>query len=162
MKVFSLACTFYQLSMFLAPLKFLNAAWLTWKWNWSEILWLAFDVLYFRLPFQKSNLMFKRLDASTLPEDILSNTQPLPMMAHSAGSALLVCKCVQNCVFAVCASLFVLAQCFSLSWCRTRGGFVALSPISPQELFLQPMSSDTETSQQQNLVRKRANMSIQH
>ncbi|XP_050925931.1 voltage-dependent R-type calcium channel subunit alpha-1E isoform X1 [Lates calcarifer] len=75
-----------------------------------------------QLEAQKSNLMFKRLDASTLPEDILSNTQPLPMMAHSAGSAL------------------------------TRGGFVALSPISPQELFLQPMSSDTDASQQQNLV----------
>ncbi|CAK6957645.1 voltage-dependent R-type calcium channel subunit alpha-1E-like [Scomber scombrus] len=72
-----------------------------------------------QLEAQKSSLMFKRLDASTLPEDILSNTQPLPMMAHSAGSAL------------------------------TRGGFVALSPISPQELFLQPISSDTEAGQQQ-------------
>ncbi|XP_038573807.1 voltage-dependent R-type calcium channel subunit alpha-1E isoform X3 [Micropterus salmoides] len=75
-----------------------------------------------QLEAQKSNLMFKRLDASTLPEDILSNTQTLPMMAHSAGSAL------------------------------TRGGFVALSPISPQELFLQPISSDVDASQQQNLV----------
>ncbi|XP_013878045.1 voltage-dependent N-type calcium channel subunit alpha-1B [Austrofundulus limnaeus] len=74
-----------------------------------------------QLEAQKSKLMFKRLDASTLPEDILSNTQPLPMMAHSAGSAL------------------------------TRGGFVALSPISPQELFLQPISSDVDASQQQNL-----------
>ncbi|KAI3374886.1 hypothetical protein L3Q82_021425 [Scortum barcoo] len=83
-----------------------------------------------QLEAQKSNLMFKRLDASTLPEDILSNTQTLPMMAHSAGSAL------------------------------TRGGFVALSPISPQELFLQPMSSDIDASQQQNPVRKRSNMSI--
>ncbi|XP_029381069.1 voltage-dependent R-type calcium channel subunit alpha-1E-like [Echeneis naucrates] len=73
-----------------------------------------------QLEAQKSNLMFKRLDASTLPEDILSNTAPLPTMAHSAGSAL------------------------------TRGGFVALSPISPQELFLQPMSSDTDANQQQN------------
>lgn len=70
-----------------------------------------------QLEAQKSSLMFKRLDASTLPEDILSN-QPLPMMQHSAGSAL------------------------------TRGGFVALSPISPQELFLQPMSSDIDASQQ--------------
>ncbi|XP_037538108.1 voltage-dependent R-type calcium channel subunit alpha-1E [Nematolebias whitei] len=75
-----------------------------------------------QLEAQKSKLMFKRLDASTLPEDILSNTQTLPMMAHSAGSAL------------------------------TRGGFVALSPISPQELFLQPISSDVDASQQQNLV----------
>ncbi|XP_019203830.1 voltage-dependent R-type calcium channel subunit alpha-1E isoform X3 [Oreochromis niloticus] len=73
-----------------------------------------------QLEAQKSSLMFKRLDASALPEDILSN-QPLPMMPHSAGSAL------------------------------TRGGFVALSPISPQELFLQPMSSDGDASQQ-NLV----------
>ncbi|XP_042370710.1 voltage-dependent R-type calcium channel subunit alpha-1E-like, partial [Plectropomus leopardus] len=83
-----------------------------------------------QLEAQKSNLMFKRLDASTLPEDILSNTQTLPMMAHSAGSAL------------------------------TRGGFVALSPISPQELFLQPISSDTEAGQQQNLVRKSTNMRL--
>lgn len=37
---------------------------------------------------------------------------------------------------------------------RTRGGFVALSPISPQELFLQSMSSDTDAAQQQNLVSK--------
>ncbi|XP_061588385.1 voltage-dependent R-type calcium channel subunit alpha-1E-like [Cololabis saira] len=73
-----------------------------------------------QLEAQRSNLMFKRLDASTLPEDILSNTQPLPMMAHSAGSAL------------------------------TRGGFVALSPISPGELFLQPISSEGDASQQQN------------
>ncbi|XP_024129220.1 voltage-dependent R-type calcium channel subunit alpha-1E isoform X3 [Oryzias melastigma] len=71
-----------------------------------------------QLEAQKSNLMFKRLDASTLPEDVLSNTQPLPLMAHSAGSAL------------------------------TRGGFVALSPISPQELFLQPISSETDANQQ--------------
>ncbi|XP_016525258.1 voltage-dependent R-type calcium channel subunit alpha-1E isoform X6 [Poecilia formosa] len=75
-----------------------------------------------QLEAQKSNLIFKRLDASTLPEDILSNTTPLPMMAHSAGSAL------------------------------TRGGFVALSPISPQELFLPPISSDTDAGQQQNVV----------
>uniref|UniRef100_A0A1A7WB98 Calcium channel, voltage-dependent, R type, alpha 1E subunit n=1 Tax=Iconisemion striatum TaxID=60296 RepID=A0A1A7WB98_9TELE len=74
-----------------------------------------------QLEAQKSKLIFKRLDASTLPEDILSNTQPLPMMAHSAGSAL------------------------------TRGGFVALSPISPQELFLQPISSDADAGQQQSL-----------
>ncbi|KAM3604922.1 uncharacterized protein V6R79_018100 [Siganus canaliculatus] len=75
-----------------------------------------------QLEAQKSSLMFKRLDASTLPEDILSNTQTLPMMAHSAGSAL------------------------------TRGGFVALSPISPQELFLQPISSDLDATQQQTPV----------
>ncbi|XP_063742041.1 voltage-dependent R-type calcium channel subunit alpha-1E-like isoform X1 [Eleginops maclovinus] len=75
-----------------------------------------------QLEAQKSSLIFKRLDASTLSEDILSNTQTLPIMAHSAGSAL------------------------------TRGGLVALSPISPEELFLQPISSDTDANQQQDLV----------
>ncbi|XP_068196111.1 voltage-dependent R-type calcium channel subunit alpha-1E-like [Antennarius striatus] len=75
-----------------------------------------------QLEAQKSSLMFKRLDASTLPEDILSNTQTLPMMPHSAGSAL------------------------------TRGGFVALSPISPQELFLQPIGSDIDANQDLNLT----------
>uniref|UniRef100_A0AAV2JP78 Voltage-dependent calcium channel alpha-1 subunit IQ domain-containing protein n=1 Tax=Knipowitschia caucasica TaxID=637954 RepID=A0AAV2JP78_KNICA len=75
-----------------------------------------------QLEAQKSSLMFKRLDSSSLPEDILSNTQTLPMMAHSAGSAL------------------------------TRGGFVALSPISPQELFLQPISSEVDSTPTENLV----------
>ncbi|XP_029686834.1 voltage-dependent R-type calcium channel subunit alpha-1E-like isoform X4 [Takifugu rubripes] len=75
-----------------------------------------------QLEAQKSNLMFKRLDAAALPEDILSNTQTLSTMAHTAGSAL------------------------------TRGGFVALSPISPQELFLQPISSDVDSGQEKNLV----------
>ncbi|XP_062413828.1 voltage-dependent R-type calcium channel subunit alpha-1E [Pungitius pungitius] len=75
-----------------------------------------------QLEAQKSSLMFKRLDASTLPEDILSDSQSLPMMAHSAGSAL------------------------------TRGGFLALSPISPQELFLQPISTDADGAQEQNPV----------
>ncbi|XP_068605395.1 voltage-dependent R-type calcium channel subunit alpha-1E-like [Brachionichthys hirsutus] len=84
-----------------------------------------------KLEAQKSSLMFKRLDASTLPEDILSNTQTLPMMPHSAGSAL------------------------------TRGGFVALSPISPQELFLQPISSDTDANREPGPVRKTVHMSAQ-
>lgn len=67
---------------------------------------LTCHVLY--LSFQKSNLMFKRLDASALPEDILSNTQPLPMMAHSAGSALWVCAHMQIlCTY----SMFVLYLC---------------------------------------------------
>uniref|UniRef100_A0A3Q2QQ12 Calcium voltage-gated channel subunit alpha1 E n=2 Tax=Fundulus heteroclitus TaxID=8078 RepID=A0A3Q2QQ12_FUNHE len=83
-----------------------------------------------QLEAQKSNLIFKRLDASTLPEDILSNTNPLPMMAHSAGSAL------------------------------TRGGFVALSPISPQDLFLPPISSDIDGDQQQNVQGEATNGSM--
>lgn len=39
---------------------------------------------------------------------------------------------------------------------------MALSPISPQELFLQPISSDTDASQQQNPVRERPKKSIQY
>ncbi|XP_056453311.1 voltage-dependent R-type calcium channel subunit alpha-1E-like isoform X1 [Gadus chalcogrammus] len=74
-----------------------------------------------QLEAQKSSLMFKQLDASTLPEDILSNSEPLTLMGHSAGSAL------------------------------TRGGFLALSPISPQELFLPPVSSDADSSQHQSM-----------
>lgn len=111
----------------------------------------SYVALYGFVSLQKSKLMFKRLDASTLPEDILSNTQPLPMMAHSAGSALWVSKCVQkNC----CVSVPLRLCRLTVSPYRTRGGFVALSPISPQELFLQPMSSDVDASQQQNLVRQ--------
>lgn len=130
------------------------------KLGWSPLtsIWL---VVFLFFSFQKSSLMFKRLDASTLPEDILSNTETLPMMAHSAGSALWVCACVHICNICTCVSIYVFVYCFSLSQYRTRGGFVALSPISPQELFLQPISSDTEASQQKDLVRKRTNMSLQ-
>ncbi|XP_052332755.1 voltage-dependent R-type calcium channel subunit alpha-1E-like isoform X1 [Oncorhynchus keta] len=73
-----------------------------------------------QLEAQKASLMpFQRLDASTLSEDILSNAQPLPCMPHSAGSAL------------------------------TRGGLVALSPLSPQDLLnMQPQTSDTDTRSQ--------------
>uniref|UniRef100_A0AAQ4PKN1 Voltage-dependent calcium channel alpha-1 subunit IQ domain-containing protein n=1 Tax=Gasterosteus aculeatus aculeatus TaxID=481459 RepID=A0AAQ4PKN1_GASAC len=49
----------------------------------------------------------------------------------------------------------------SPSQCRTRGGFLALSPISPQELFLQPISTDTGGAQEQNPVRKRVTGSPQ-
>ncbi len=31
--------------------------------------------------------------------------------------------------------------------CRTSGGFLALSPISPQELLLQPMTHRTDSSE---------------
>lgn len=41
--------------------------------------------------------MFKRLDAAALPEDILSNTQTLSTMAHTAGSALWVCADMIDC-----------------------------------------------------------------
>ncbi|KAI1883209.1 hypothetical protein AGOR_G00242850 [Albula goreensis] len=61
--------------------------------------------------------MFQRMDASNLPTEILSSASTLPFLSHSAGSAL------------------------------TRGGFVALSPISPQELFMQPGPADMEDSE---------------
>ncbi|XP_013855212.1 voltage-dependent R-type calcium channel subunit alpha-1E, partial [Austrofundulus limnaeus] len=63
-----------------------------------------------QLEEQKHAPMFQRMDASSLPQEILCNAKSLSFLRHSAGSAL------------------------------TRGGFVALSPISPQEMFMQPMS----------------------
>ncbi|XP_048832652.1 voltage-dependent R-type calcium channel subunit alpha-1E isoform X2 [Brienomyrus brachyistius] len=67
-----------------------------------------------QLEEQKHAPMFQRMDASSLPEDILTSAKALPFISHNAGSAL------------------------------TRGGFVALSPISPQELFVQPRTPDVE------------------
>ncbi|XP_035271203.1 voltage-dependent R-type calcium channel subunit alpha-1E isoform X2 [Anguilla anguilla] len=67
-----------------------------------------------QLEEQKHAPMFQRMDASSLPQDILSSAKALPFLPHSAGSAL------------------------------TRGGFVALSPVSPQELFMQPRTQDVE------------------
>ncbi|KAL4634881.1 voltage-dependent R-type calcium channel subunit alpha-1E isoform X3 [Arapaima gigas] len=61
-----------------------------------------------QLEEQKHAPMFQRMDASSLPQDILTNAKALPFLSHSAGSGL------------------------------TRGRFSALSPISPQEMFLQP------------------------
>ncbi|XP_024859674.1 voltage-dependent R-type calcium channel subunit alpha-1E isoform X3 [Kryptolebias marmoratus] len=63
-----------------------------------------------QLEEQKHAPMFQRMDASSLPQEILCNAKSLSFLRHSAGSAL------------------------------TRGGFVALSPVSPQEMFLQPTS----------------------
>ncbi|XP_053178386.1 voltage-dependent R-type calcium channel subunit alpha-1E [Scomber japonicus] len=63
-----------------------------------------------QLEEQKHAPMFQRMDASSLPQEILCNANMF--FKHSAGSAL------------------------------TRGGFVALSPISPQEMFLQPHSRE--------------------
>ncbi|XP_065812078.1 voltage-dependent R-type calcium channel subunit alpha-1E [Labrus bergylta] len=67
-----------------------------------------------QLEEQKHAPMFQRMDASSLPQEILCNAKALSFLRHSAGSAL------------------------------TRGGFVALSPISPQEMFLQPISHSRE------------------
>lgn len=114
----------------------------------------SWRVCYWCVPHQKSSLMFKRLDASTLPEDILSETQTLPMMAHSAGSALWVFALLQICLLCLLFQSPLFIYLFSLPLYRTRGGFVALSPISPQELFLQPISSDIEASQPENPVRE--------
>ncbi|KAK0141777.1 putative voltage-dependent R-type calcium channel subunit alpha-1E [Merluccius polli] len=68
-----------------------------------------------QLEEQKHAPMFQRMDASSLPQDILCSAKTLPFLTHGAGSAL------------------------------TRGGFVALSPITPQEMFLQrPLSHTLE------------------
>ncbi|KAM9832206.1 voltage-dependent R-type calcium channel subunit alpha-1E [Neosynchiropus ocellatus] len=67
-----------------------------------------------QLEEQKHAPMFQRMDASSLPQEILCNAKSLSFLGHSAGSAL------------------------------TRGGFVALSPISPQEMFLQPLPHSGE------------------
>ncbi|XP_053359647.1 voltage-dependent R-type calcium channel subunit alpha-1E [Clarias gariepinus] len=65
-----------------------------------------------QLEEQKHAPMFQRMDASSLPQEILCSAKALPFLTHSAGNAL------------------------------TRGGFVALSPISPQELFMQPVTPE--------------------
>uniref|UniRef100_A0A087XR72 Calcium voltage-gated channel subunit alpha1 E n=1 Tax=Poecilia formosa TaxID=48698 RepID=A0A087XR72_POEFO len=70
-----------------------------------------------QLEEQKHAPMFQRMDASSLPQEILCNAKSLSFLRHSAGSALLI---------------------------STRGGFVALSPISPQEMFLQPRPRSRE------------------
>ncbi|XP_059359981.1 probable voltage-dependent R-type calcium channel subunit alpha-1E isoform X7 [Carassius carassius] len=66
-----------------------------------------------QLEEQKHAPMFQRMDASSLPQDILCSAKALPFLSHSAGSAL------------------------------SRGGFVALSPISPQDLFMQTLAQDS-------------------
>ncbi|XP_061680587.1 voltage-dependent R-type calcium channel subunit alpha-1E [Syngnathoides biaculeatus] len=61
-----------------------------------------------QLEEQKHAPMFQRMDASSLPQEIICNAKSLAYLGHSAGSAL------------------------------TKGGFVALSPVSPQDMFLRP------------------------
>ncbi|KAK9519294.1 hypothetical protein VZT92_022034 [Zoarces viviparus] len=73
-----------------------------------------------QLEEQKHAPMFQRMDASSLPQEILCNAKSLSFLSHSAGSAL------------------------------TRGGFVALSPISPQEMFLQPLSRSREEKEEED------------
>ncbi|KAG7230766.1 hypothetical protein INR49_019580 [Caranx melampygus] len=72
-----------------------------------------------QLEEQKHAPMFQRMDASSLPQEILCNAKSLSFLRHSAGSAL------------------------------TRGGFVALSPISPQDMFLQPLSYAREEKEEE-------------
>ncbi|XP_034094495.1 voltage-dependent R-type calcium channel subunit alpha-1E-like [Gymnodraco acuticeps] len=67
-----------------------------------------------QLEEQKHAPMFQRMDASSLPQEILCNAKSLSFLGHSAGSAL------------------------------ARGGCVALSPVPPQERFLQPLSRSRE------------------
>ncbi|KAM8875060.1 voltage-dependent R-type calcium channel subunit alpha-1E isoform 4-T4 [Spinachia spinachia] len=73
-----------------------------------------------QLEEQKHAPMFQRMDASSLPQEILCNAKSLSFLRHSAGSAL------------------------------TRGGFGALSPISPQEMFLQPLSRAMEEKDEED------------
>ncbi|XP_029285223.1 voltage-dependent R-type calcium channel subunit alpha-1E isoform X2 [Cottoperca gobio] len=73
-----------------------------------------------QLEEQKHAPMFQRMDASSLPQEILCNAKSLSFLQHSAGSAL------------------------------TRGGFVALSPVSPQEMFLQPLSHSREEKEEED------------
>ncbi|XP_041862080.1 voltage-dependent R-type calcium channel subunit alpha-1E isoform X1 [Melanotaenia boesemani] len=70
-----------------------------------------------QLEEQKHAPMFQRMDASSLPQEILCNAK---FLRHSAGSAL------------------------------TRGGFLALSPISPQEMFLQALACSGEEKEEEN------------
>ncbi|XP_068600039.1 voltage-dependent R-type calcium channel subunit alpha-1E [Brachionichthys hirsutus] len=72
-----------------------------------------------QLEEQKHAPMFQRMDASSLPQEILCNAKSLSFLNHTAGSAL------------------------------TRGGFVALSPISPQEMFLQPLAHSREVKEEE-------------
>uniref|UniRef100_A0A667XDH9 Voltage-dependent calcium channel type A subunit alpha-1 n=1 Tax=Myripristis murdjan TaxID=586833 RepID=A0A667XDH9_9TELE len=72
-----------------------------------------------QLEEQKHAPMFQRMDASSLPQEILCSAKALPFLTHSAGSAL------------------------------TRGGFVALSPISPQEMFLRPLAHTMEEKEEE-------------
>ncbi|KAM9795906.1 LOW QUALITY PROTEIN: voltage-dependent R-type calcium channel subunit alpha-1E [Syngnathus typhle] len=67
-----------------------------------------------QLEEQKHAPMFQRMDASSLPQEIICNAKSLSFLGHTAGSAL------------------------------TKGGFVALSPISPQDMFLQPRPRSRE------------------
>ncbi|XP_062419225.1 voltage-dependent R-type calcium channel subunit alpha-1E isoform X4 [Pungitius pungitius] len=71
-----------------------------------------------QLEEQKHAPMFQRMDASSLPQEILCNAKSLSFLRHSAGSAL--------------------------------GGFGALSPISPQEMFLQPLSRSMEEKDEED------------
>ncbi|XP_076009435.1 voltage-dependent R-type calcium channel subunit alpha-1E [Genypterus blacodes] len=71
-----------------------------------------------QLEEQKHAPMFQRMDASSLPQEILCNANSLSFLRHGAGSAL------------------------------TRGGFVALSPISPQDMFLQPLAHSMEKGEE--------------
>uniref|UniRef100_A0A3Q4BWB4 Voltage-dependent calcium channel alpha-1 subunit IQ domain-containing protein n=1 Tax=Mola mola TaxID=94237 RepID=A0A3Q4BWB4_MOLML len=68
-----------------------------------------------QLEEQKHAPMFQRMDASSLPQEILCNARSLSFLRHSAGSA---------------------------------GGFVALSPISPQDMFLQPLPHSREEKEE--------------
>lgn len=105
--------------------------------TWCSSVWML-------QPFQRTSCP----TPSRCPWWLTALVQPCES-AHMQISAYL-----QYCTYSM--SCLCVGYLFRPSPCRTRGGFVALSPISPQELFLQPMSSDKDAGQQQNVVRKRA------
>ncbi|XP_034035578.1 voltage-dependent R-type calcium channel subunit alpha-1E-like isoform X2 [Thalassophryne amazonica] len=72
-----------------------------------------------QLEEQKHAPMFQRMDASSLPQEIICNAKSLSFFRQSTGSAL------------------------------TRGGFLALSAISPQEMFMQPLAHSKEEQQEE-------------
>lgn len=127
------------------------------KWRPLTCVWL---VMFSFLSSQKSNLMFKRLDASTLPEDILSNTQTLPMMAHSAGSALWVRAPVQIC--RICS--LCLRVCLLVSVCSDTGPGEASwlwAPSHPRSYFCSPSAPTLMPVNSRIRWESRTNMSTQ-
>uniref|UniRef100_H3DQM3 Calcium voltage-gated channel subunit alpha1 E n=1 Tax=Tetraodon nigroviridis TaxID=99883 RepID=H3DQM3_TETNG len=72
-----------------------------------------------QLEEQKHAPMFQRMDASSLPQEILCNARSLSFLRHS--------------------------PVFSFS---SRGGFLALSPISPQDMFLQAFSHSRQSGKE--------------
>lgn len=118
-------------------------------------VWLVVFCHFRRVTWCSSVWMPRPSQRTSSPTHSRCRWWPTALAQHC--ESIHVCSCVRLYLY-VCLFLCVCLL-LSLSQFRTRGGFVALSPISPQELFLQPISSDIDASQQQ--VRKRTIISIQ-